>query len=510
MQDLEEIFAPRGLYQAEDEERVRQLEDAGVLLYAEPNFIITLDEVGTPGEAAALGDDGTGEASLFADEIVPPTDREDQWYFPLMGMSYARKREITGEGIRIGIVDSGVYAEHWDLRNARILPGTNYCVPEGDPERTNTQDTYGHGTFVTGLIAAGADGGGIAGLAPDVELVPLKAFSGKTGSVANVIAGIYGGVDVYGCKILNLSLGIPAESTQLSTLRTAITHAREKGVLLVSAVGNLTSGTHAAEGDPLLYPAAFDEVIGVGALASNKTAASFSYRNRAVAIVAPGLSLRSLNITGDTHYTTGGGTSYAAPVVVAAAALALSVRPDLSVDDLTNALCQTAWDLGDPGYDTTYGYGMLHVGSLLTFLLKDGENQAAFLAEELSGAMVLLARYDSRGALLSLHRAAAYEPDLDSPEREAENPEEADSGGTSSEKVEPASDGGDGGDTGTNPGGTDSDSTETDSDGTGSSPAEKDSGDAGGGTETGPTSWKIFALEPETLSPLRDASYSDT
>lgn len=407
--DLEEVYAPEGLYLARDGSEIRRLREAGVLEYAEPNYIITLDDPEL--EPLPSG----GEAGLLDDENPSPmpTNWEDQWYMSAMGMEYCQKRGITGKGIRIGIVDSGVNRDHWDLRNANILSGTNYCVPENDPNRHETPDDYGHGTFVAGLIAAGSEGGGIAGLAPDVEIVPLKAFSGKRGSVANVIQAIKDGVEEYECQILNLSLGITSSSS-LNMLHEAVTQAWEQGVVIAAAAGNLGSGqAHGANGDPLNYPAAFDEVIGVAAVGPSRIAAAFSYQNESVMIAAPGQSLRSLAHDSEMGYVSGGGTSYASPFIAAAAALALSVRPDMTPGELMKALCEAAWDLGEPGYDTTYGNGLIHIGSFLTSVRGDVGNRAAFLADELEDAAVFVAEYTERGAMNAVRRVLPYDPEAD-------------------------------------------------------------------------------------------------
>lgn len=348
---VEEIYAPEGLYRVDDPSVVGELADAGLLVYAEPNYLIELDDV--PDDPAFTG----GE----------------QWSLPMVGMGYAWDHGITGasasgERVRVGIVDSGLYADHEDLVGATVIPGTNYCVAEGHTARKDTSDSVGHGTFVAGTIAASTGNGiGIAGIAPDVELVPLKCFDGKTGKLDNIAAAIYSGVDIYHCQVLNMSFGTTAEKAG-KTLRDAIAYAAEQGVFMTAAVGNLPATGVSTGSDPLQYPAAYDTVVGVGAVDADRCVSAFSYQNESVFITAPGEELYGLSTASDTAYTSGSGTSYATPFAAAAAALALSVKPDLTRTEWMELLQATAEDLGEPGYDPAYGCGLLRIDRLLAAL----------------------------------------------------------------------------------------------------------------------------------------------
>ncbi len=346
--DLEEVYAPAGLYRVSDAAAVERLRKSGVLLHAEPNYIVTIDDAPEPDDF---------DASL----LDASYDSEERWYEAPLGMEVVRKKGVTGAGVRVGIVDSGIFRGHEEFEGVRILDGENYCVPEGDEARHDVSDHVGHGTFVSGLIAAARNGTGIAGLAPDVELVPLKCFESRNGDISRIAAAIYGGVDTWNCQVLNMSLGVERD---YPALREAVEYAASRGVLMFAAAGNLTSGEHREDGDPLNYPAAYPQVIGVGALSVNLVAASFSYRNESVEVCAPGQNMRGPYFVGVSRYSNGYGTSYASPLVAAAAALALSVHPGLTLDEFRNLLRQTARDLGPEGYDTSYGNGLLQIGQL--------------------------------------------------------------------------------------------------------------------------------------------------
>ena len=405
------------VYLAEDLEAAERLESLGVVSYMEPNYIILLeDPEENPGENP---EENPGENPEEDPEENPGEDEnenlededweETPWYFDMLNMDYAEKYKITGKGVRIGVIDSGINFDHEEFTGAKILEGKNY-INEDEPPT----DTVGHGTFIGGLIAAQAGNRvGMKGLAPDAEIVPLKCFDAKKGAVAGIVKGVYDSVDVWNCQVLNLSFSIDYDS---KILREAIEHALESGVIVIAAAGNLSAGTaHKDGGDPLTYPAAWPGVIGVGAVTKDWVAASYSYRNTSVYISAPGSGLSAPACYSPISYITGSGTSYAAPMVTAAAALALSIKPDLTPDGFAALLSDTATDCGDPGYDIIYGDGILNIGWLLAAARGDVTGQASAMlrameAREIYPSALLLCAYDEQGAFLSM-KSFAISPD---------------------------------------------------------------------------------------------------
>ena len=386
--ELEEVYAPAGLYKTDDLSVAEELRERGAKIRVEPNYIVTLDDAPlTPLDDAVLLDGAENP--------------EEQWYDAPLGLDWTRQQGFLGAGVRVGVVDSGIFAEHQEFQGVNVLSGANY-VPNGDP--SDVSDSYGHGTFVSGIIAAAHDGVGLAGIAPAVELVPLKCFEGKTGSVAGIAKAIRDGVDTWRCQVLNLSLGLENDSP---ALRQAVEYAGNAGVVMVAAAGNLLRGEHNPNGDPLNYPAAYPQVIGVGAVDSTLDLSSFSYRNGSVEVVAPGRTLRGPSPSNAARYVTGYGTSYAAPMVTASVALTLSARPDLSRDAFRAMLAHTVRDFGPAGYDTSYGYGLLSVGNLLAAatgnLARQTDYFRQWLSEDTDGPTpaLFLAMYDRDGAFLS-------------------------------------------------------------------------------------------------------------
>ncbi|MBQ9346196.1 MAG: S8 family serine peptidase [Oscillibacter sp.] len=379
---------PGGLYRADSESAVERLERAGMLDYAEPDYIVTLGDIPD-------------------DEYVTSGD---QWYYSPLGVDTCWERGVTGKGVRVGVIDSGLNTAHEDFAGASIIPGTNYTAQEGSAARSDTSDDHGHGTLVTGQIAAVADNGkGIAGVAPEVELVPLKAFQGSTSKLSNIIAAIYGGVDDYHCQVLNMSLGSDQNS---AALRAAVQHAYQAGVIVIAAAGNRTKNEARTGDDPLYYPAGWPEAVGVGAVDKNLKQPWYSYQNESVWIAAPGSGICGPSNQGADQYRRESiGTSYAVPIVTAAAALALSIRPTLTPDDFALLLRDTATDLGEAGYDTAFGYGLLNIGLMAASLKGDVAWQASSRARAFSGGeRLLLAGYDGSGALVYIHGAVSPPP----------------------------------------------------------------------------------------------------
>ena len=309
------------------EEEMQRLNAAGLLEWYEPDGEMTLlDEPGTP---------------MYS---------EDKWDLALVHADAAFENNYLGQNVRVGVVDSGINP-HEDIAS-RLIKGQSYI---GNSNANDTADTYGHGTYVAGLIA-GSGKNGYIGAAPEAELVPLKVTDGKGVSTSTVCKAIYGGIKNYHCDILNLSLGIYDDE---KALKEAVEYAEECGVLIVSAVGN--AGSKAK-----LYPAAYDSVIGVGAVDEVGTWFYHSNHNDSVFITAPGVNVKTVGKYGG--YDLKSGTSFSVPYVTAAAAVMLGIDDTLTPSDIMEILAQTAADKGDPGYDEYYGAGLLDLGGCVRYL----------------------------------------------------------------------------------------------------------------------------------------------
>ena len=289
-----------------------------------------------------------GDAELLG--TVSPFFGDEQWNLDMIGAEAAFSHDHLGQGVRVGVLDSGV-SPHPDFGD-RLLPGRNY-MPDGDSE--DTEDHYGHGTRVAGLIAAAGEEGYI-GCAPAAEIVPLKVTDGKSVKVSAICEAVYGAIDEYGCTVLNLSLGV---LTDYQALREAMEYAESKNVVVVSAVGN--SGN-----TELYYPAGYDTVIGVGAVNGKGNIYHYSCSNESVFLTAPGVNVRSTSSEGG--YATSSGTSFSVAQVSGAAAVLLGIDGSLTPSEIRTLFAETAADKGEPGYDAVYGYGVLNLAGCIDAL----------------------------------------------------------------------------------------------------------------------------------------------
>ncbi len=278
---------------------------------------------------------------------------KDQWGLAKIGAESAWTR-TTGAGVRIGIVDTGIDLEHEDLAG-KVVESINCVGSGGDQGKCNgsAQDDQGHGTHVGGIAAASKDNEkGIAGVAPDAQLVVAKVMNAQgTGAGSDVTAGIKWVVD-HGAKVVNLSLGDPAQPiTALiseNELKEGIDYAWSKGAVAVIASGNSGTGL-GIEG------ANFGDMnaIVVGATGPDDTAATYSTSTGEAkwAVAAPGGAADQSKKTNDifstfwikgqkNSYGYQAGTSMAAPHV--AGAVALLLAQGYSPADAVTRLLDTA------------------------------------------------------------------------------------------------------------------------------------------------------------------------
>ena len=310
-----------------------RLRDAGLLEWYEPD----------------------GVMELLDEPIVSPFP-SDKWDLYMIRADASFDENAVGQGVRVGVVDSGI-SPHPAL-NDRLLPGGNYM--EG-ADATDTSDRYGHGTQVAGLIA-GKDENGALGAAPGAYLVPLKVTNGKSISTAAVCRAIYGGIDDFGCSVLNLSLGIRTDS---EALREAVEYAERQGVVIVSAVGNNGNASR-------YFPACYETAIGVGAVDETGAVYYRSNQNDSVFLTAPGANVKTAGRPGG--YTNVNGTSFAVPYVTAAAAVLRGVDPALTPGDVRDLLAVSATDKGAVGWDKTFGWGVVNIGDSVTALIEKAQD----------------------------------------------------------------------------------------------------------------------------------------
>ncbi len=255
----------------------------------------------------------------------------------------------TGKNVKIAVLDTGISNSHPDLT---VSGGINLV---GKSKNNKWNDDNGHGTHVAGIIAARNNSIGVVGVAPDAQLYAVKVLDAYgSGYISDVIEGIDWAVQ-NNMNVVSMSLGTAIYSQALND---STANAYKVGILLVVAAGN--SGDGNLSTDDVLYPAKFDSVIAVSAVDFNNIAPIWSADGAEIELAAPGVDIYSTWINGG--YANESGTSMAAPFVSGVAALVKSKNLAMSSQEIRNALAYSAVDLGVPGRDRIYGFGLVQAG----------------------------------------------------------------------------------------------------------------------------------------------------
>ena len=308
--------------------------------------------IGFPGDHPATGQ---LRASYVAQQMV--------------GDLEAIQLRARGAGVIVAVIDTGIDRNHPDIKdhlwsdpgevasdgldndNDGLVDdvfGWNFFDGSQDTmeQRATAQSSIaGHGTFIAGLIAL---------IAPSAKIMPIRAFSPDGVSDAfSVAQGIKYAVD-HGARVINLSFGSTEDSP---VMHDAVSYAHHRGVLLVAAVGNEDKGNDSSPQFPANWSV---EVMGVAALDDNNRKAGFSNYGSNVSVSARGVNLISLypQIDNTPDYATWSGTSFAAPLATAGAALVLEDNPRLNARDV---LERTASSIDDknPGFAGKLGAGRI-------------------------------------------------------------------------------------------------------------------------------------------------------
>lgn len=265
-----------------------------------------------------------------------------QWGPPCIGAESAWNVVVGDANVIVAVIDTGVDWDHPDLA-ANVDTGIDYDFVNTDAD---AMDDNGHGTHVSGIIAAQIHNRtGVAGL-QQITIMGVKGLNAQGSGSDSVLAQcIVYAVD-NGARVINCSWGGTGFS---SALLNAVNYAFDQGVIVIAAAGN--SGV-----DTPHYPAAYPKVVGVAALQDCTTRASYSqWGHQNVKIAAPGSSVYSTYWNNIYAYATG--TSMAAPHVAGVAAAYFSYNPAMSRTSVLRHMAINADDLGAPGVDPYYGYG---------------------------------------------------------------------------------------------------------------------------------------------------------
>ncbi len=307
--------------------------------------------VGVAGAAAGGAAAGT---PLTLPVLDQDSVRADQWHLATLNVPAAWAYS-TGRGVTVAVVDSGVDGDHPDLRG-QVLPGVDLVTETGD----GRTDLVGHGTTVSAIIAGRDDDtDGVVGIAPRAKILPIRVLDGENryDDALIVAKAVRWAVD-RGAKVINLSLGGSGSSAALAA---ALDYAFAKDVVVVACTGNTTGSVPT----DIWYPAREPGVIAVAGLDRNGTRLwSGSVTGHQTVVTAPATGL--VGARPNDGYWRVQGTSFAAPMVSATAALIRSRWPSMSAADVVNRIISTAKDVGPAGRDDQFGFGIVDPTAALT------------------------------------------------------------------------------------------------------------------------------------------------
>jgi serine protease len=339
---------------------------------------------------------------------VPPNDPYYplQWNFqspsPAAGSIHVEGAWAVNPGgdpsVVVAVVDTGIAYENFgsfcrapDLAGTHFVPGWDFVNNDA-----HANDDESHGTHVAGTIAQTTNNAdGVAGIAYNVTLMPVKVLNASgSGTISQIANGIIFAAD-NGADVINMSFGTSAAPATLTALRDAVQYAAGRGVVLVAASGNSSGATP-------MYPAAYPEVIAVGATLYNKQLAPYSHRGNE--LCTPGGTANGEDVNGDgypdmilqntfdpnTHATCSfglwffAGTSMAAPHVSAVAALIKSENPALTAAQIRQVLHDTA----DATITADCGFGLVDAQRALEAVAVGDHAPTASIFKPTAGSML--------------------------------------------------------------------------------------------------------------------------
>jgi serine protease len=343
-----------------DKQRIKELrksEFARDTEFIEPNYIYKIPEVGNAEQDQVSR---LAEYLQPSDDIVEPVKPSlkgvndplysKQWNLHNINVEGAWDK-TKGKGVTVAVIDTGVTKVR-DLVETEFVKGYDFVN-----DRENASDDNGHGTHVAGTIAQATNNSyGVAGIAYEARLMPLKVLSGYGGgTVADIAEAIKFAAD-NGADVINMSLGGGGES---QLMKDAINYAHSKGVVIIAAAGNENQNSAS-------YPARYPNVFAVSALGPDNEKAPYSNYGAGVDISAPGGSdggkilqaTVDMDSKGEEVFLGLQGTSMAAPHVAGVAALVKATGLE-QPDEIYKVLTESARVIQDDGLNY-YGAGQLN------------------------------------------------------------------------------------------------------------------------------------------------------
>lgn len=323
-----------------------------------PDFYTRISDITDEEESVA----GEGRKPAKPEYSVSDTLYKNQTYIDYVNIG-AAWNTYKGSGVTVAVIDTGIDTDHiefagriseysYNATTDKIVK--DYAKEDGTYDWSIIEDEQGHGTSVAGVVAAGMNGEGTVGIAPEVKLLVIKAESDENGafrSTADLVFGLNYAVE-RDADIVNMSFGA---YTPTNPFARATRLAVDSDVICVAAAGNDATSA-------LCYPAADENVIAVGALKENgNELAEYSNFGENSDVVAPGTTFTTKRGGG---YGISTGTSLASPIVAGAMALLKNGNQYIEFEQARELLYASCYDLGAKGDDWYFGYGAIDVSAL--------------------------------------------------------------------------------------------------------------------------------------------------
>ncbi len=310
---------------------VQDLSKSEQILFAQPNYIYHVHYI--------PNDPGFGS----------------QWAVDAVDLKHAWNISTGNTSIKIAVIDTGV-ATHSDLQNIVIYPRNTFL------NNTTVEDDYGHGTHVTGIIAANMNNGiGISGTAPSIKVIPIKANKSDTDEFLSttICDGIVWAIQ-NNAHIISMSLGGEGSDTAITN---RVTMALTKGIVVVAAAGNEQKNLDTTEYIPSTIPGVWAISAATHNVQNGNIQFDPSYSNygNRIDFMAPGSKILSTYYDPSNSYAYLTGTSMATPYVSGVVALMKSIEPNATPANLYSALSSTATK--PPGVllrNNQAGYGLIN------------------------------------------------------------------------------------------------------------------------------------------------------
>lgn len=341
-------------------------------------------------------------AEINDTELVPAPTYPSYSYGEEIGgyLDYLNLKDLwittKGSGITVAVIDTGVDTDHPELSgriseysynatlDKRVL---DYTLADGSYDWSLVEDEQGHGTSVVGALAAGLNDMGMAGAAPEVTVIVIKAecdSSGRYTRTSDLVFGLYYAIEC-DVNVVNMSFGTYGFNPFASAAKLAV----DSDIICIASAGNDKTAA-------LSYPAADENVIGVGALSEDSwELASYSNYGDNVNICAPGTVYTTAMGGG---YKTSTGTSLAAPLVSGVMALLSARDKYITFDKVSELIAASSLDLGVLGEDFTYGFGAIDAYALI--LEERGVVTYNMMTDELEDVTGMFVRNHAHQSLL--------------------------------------------------------------------------------------------------------------